>query len=77
MEVKKKYCLIAFCAIILLAFICAPLGIRSRKVNDKDIERMYELYNQLVDERPDTFALVYAVAVSHPFAMYALAILSI
>ena len=61
MEVKKKYCLIAFCAIILLAFICAPLGIRSRKVNDKDIERMYELYNQLVDERPDTFALAYAV----------------
>ena len=65
MEVKKKYCFMAFCAIFLLAFMCVALGIRSRKGNDndkdKDIERMYELYNQLVDERPDTFALAYAV----------------
>ncbi len=61
MKVKKKYYLIAFCVVALLVFGNIGLGFISRKDKETDRERMYELYMQLVNERPDTFAIEHVV----------------
>lgn len=61
MSGKMKYCLVALCAATLLGFVCIGSWGRSWKVNAKDIDLMYELYNQLVDERPDTIAMAQVV----------------
>lgn len=61
MKLKKKYFLIAFCAVTLLVFVSTSLGRMSQKGTEKDMERMYDVYEQLSAERPDTFALTTVV----------------
>ena len=61
MKLKKKYCLIAFCAVTLLVFVSAGVQQISQKAYEKEIERMYDLYEQLAAERPDTFELTNVV----------------
>ena len=61
MKLKKKYCLIAFCAVTLLVFVSGGVQRISQKAYEKEIERMYDLYEQLAAERPDTFELTNVV----------------
>ena len=43
MKLKKKYFLIAFCAVTLLVFVSTSLGRMSQKATEKDMERMVDM----------------------------------
>ena len=61
MKLKKKYFLIAFCTVALFVIVSTAVERISRKADEKERERMHDLYEQLAAERPDTFALTNVV----------------